>query len=385
MKNKRELGIALLWIIAYLLIIDIGINIILPYPDDPRNISPSILAQFFEYGRSVEGKLAWMTRKSDEESAPILLTGWLNNSRVKNFSTSPDSETKPTITVYGMSHSVQLAEDMAKIDNSFAVRSFGAPGAVPSWSYAAFLVDQELRHSEVVVLAVMTRGVPLIGTTSGMTNHFDSIWPYTYPRFIETDGTLTQEMPPFTSLEGYREYFYDSEKWNSYVSWLRQYDKFYDPLLFKRTFLDKSSIFRMLRRGYAYSSRSKKEAKVYNDKTGFNPKSEEVLLLRLLIEHFAEAARKSGSLPIVYIVNNVFMSDHLFRILEPTLVSHKILFLSTHDICPPNDPQNYVPNSHFTPSKNMELAQAMMKIIRENTAAIKLEKNGNRQEHCELA
>jgi hypothetical protein len=365
MKNKKKLLAALLWVVSYLVIVDIGINLILPYPKNPRNISPSVPAQFFEYGRSVEGKLARMTRKTDEESAPILLTGWLQDPRIRYFSKDQETVDKPVITVYGMSHSVQLAEDMAKVDDSFVVRSFGAPGAVPSWSYAAYLFDKERQHSDVVVLAIMTRGVPLICTTSGTTNHFDSVWPYTYPRFFEKNGILHHVQPPFISLAGYREYFYKSEKWDSYVRWLNRYDNFYDPILYRKNILDESSLVRLLRRGYAYSSRSKKEAKVYNESRGFNVASEEIAILRLMIIQFADQAKKNDSLPIIYIVNNVFMSDHLYEALKPTLSSHNILFLSTHEICPSNNPRNYLPNSHFIPSINMELAKAMLQIVKD--------------------
>ena len=365
MKKKPKLSTALLWVMSYLIILDIAINLIFPYPRDPRNISPSALRQFFEYGRSVEGKLARKTRKTDEGSARILSTGWLQDPRIRYFSNDQQAVGKPVITVYGMSHSVQLAEEMAKADDSFVVRSFGAPGAVPSWSYAAYLSDRERQHSDVVVLGIMTRGVPLICTTSGTTNHFDSVWPYTYPRFFEKNGTLLQIPPPFTSLAGYRDYFYKPEKWDSYVKWLNRYDKFYDPILYRETILDKSSLLRLLRRGYAYSSRSKKEAKVYDESRGFNEASEEITILRLMVEQFAEEAKKDGSLAAIYIVNNVFMSDHLYRILKPTLSSHNIIFLSTHELCPPNDPRNYLPDSHFIPSKNMELARAMLQIIKD--------------------
>jgi len=369
MNNKPRPYLALLWIGAYLVLIDIGINISFPYPKDPRNISPSGLQQFFEYGRSVEGKLDGMTRKTNEESAPILATGWISDPRIKTFSNAQTGENKPVVTVYGMSHSVQLAEDMAKIDNSLSVRSFGAPGAVPTWSYAAYLSDKERQYSEVVVLAVMTRGVPLICTTSGTTNHFDSVWPYTYPRFMVDNGTLDSVSPPFISLDGYREYFYNSTKWKTYVKWLREYDKYYDPILFQRTFLDNSSLLRMLRRAYAYSSERKKGAGVYDDQKGFNALSDEVRILKSIMVTFSAEARRNHSLPIIYIVNNVFMGDHLYRILEPTLSAQKILFLSSHEICPPNDPRNYLPDSHFVPSKNLELAKAMIKIIRENMSA----------------
>jgi len=366
MKKKAKLKTVLAWIFGYLLIIDLAINTILPYPKDPRNVSPSGIAQFFEYGRSVEGKLAWMTRKTDEESAPILSTGWIGDPRVRTVSSIPKETSKPTITVYGMSHSVLLADDMAKLDPSVAIRSFGAPGAVPSWSYAAYMSDKEQYHSDVVVLAIMTIGVPFICTTSGTTNHFDSVWPYTYPRLVKHNEALDSLSPPFISLAGYREYFYDSAKWKTYVHWLKENDKYYDSVLYGKTILDKSSIFRMLRRAYAYSSRRRKQAEVYDERHGFNKKSEEVEILLSIIENFAKEARRDNSLPIVYIVNNLFTGSHLFDLLEGTLSAHQILFLSSHEICPPMDPRNYLPDTHFIPAKNLELAKAMLGVVRGN-------------------
>jgi len=369
MKEEKRLIITVLWISGYLLLIDLGINVIIPYPKDPRNVSPSTISQFFEYGRSVEGKLSRMTRKTQEESAPILSTGWLRDPRVRYFSGVPDDTSKPTITVYGMSHSVQLAEAMGKLDSSFVVRSFGAPGAVPSWSYAAYLSDKKQHHSDVVVLAISTYGVPLICTTSGTTNHFDDVWPYTYPRFLLKNGTLESVSPPFDSLIGYREYFYDPVKWRAYKEWLNIHDKYYDPLLFRRTILDQSSIVRMLRRAYAYSSQRTKKAEVYDERNGFNVNSEEVKILLSIIKNFSDDAQRDNSLPIIYIVNNLFMGDHLYRLLEQTLAAEKILSLSSHEICPPDDPRIYLPDTHFIPSKNLELAKAMMKIVRDNMKA----------------
>ena len=307
-----------------------------------------------------------MTRKTDAESAPIVASGWILEPEVRYFSDNRDSTTHPTVTVYGMSHSVMLAQDLAKVDNSFVVRSIGAPGAVPSWAYAAYMSDKKIQHSDVVVMAVMTRGVSLTCTTSGTTNHFDSVWPYTYPRYFYADGKLTAAPPPFLSLAGYREYFYDPIKWQEYVNWLSKNDKYYDPLLFRKTFLDNSSIIRMLRRAYAYSSQRKKEARVYDGNKGFNAGSEEVEVLRSLIVSFSEDAKRNNSLPIIYIVNNVGMGDHLYRVLEPTLAAHKILYLSSHIICPPDDPTLFEANSHFIPSKNILLAKAMMDLIKSN-------------------
>jgi hypothetical protein len=365
--NKKVKRIApFLWICTYLVIIDIAINIVFSYPKDPRNISPSAIRQFFEYGRSIEGKLSRMTRKEIDESAPIVSAGWLVGSPNRLVTNNLNGDTGPVITVYGMSHAGLLAEDMAKIDSSFAIRFMGAPGAVPTWSYASYLFDKDQYHSEVVILGIMTRGVPLICTTSGATNHFDAVYPYTYPRFFVNNGILRYVLPPFISYKDYIEYFYNPVKWKAYINWLREYDKFYNPALFRKAILDSSSIFRLLRRAYAYSMQRKKEAEVYRDDKGFNVESDEVKILKSLVVEFSKIAKRQNSLPIIYIVNNVFMGDRLFKLLEPTLISNKIPFLSSHDICPPNDPRFYLPDSHFIPSKNLELANKMIKLIRDN-------------------
>ena len=366
MKIKIRSLSPFLWVLFYLAVIDLAINLIFAYPKDPRNIAPSKLQQYFEYGRSVEGKYARMTRKKDEESAPILSSGWLLNREDHLITKDLDHSDKPTVTVYGMSHAFYLADDMAKIDNNLIIRAFCAPAAVPSWSFTAYSIDKERQHSDVVILAVLTSGIPLISSTSGGTAFFDSGSPYTYPRYFLSDGVLKQTSPPFISVEGYREYFYDSEKWEKYLSWMRENDKFYSSLLFRKTILDNSSILRVLRRAYASATKRKKESAVYDDTRGFNANSDEAKILKAIIIEFVKIARRDRSLPIIYIANNLNTSNHLFKLLESTLSTYRIPFLSSHIICPPNDPRNYLPDHHFIPSLNMELAKAMTKVIHEN-------------------
>jgi len=193
-----------------------------------------------------------------------------------------------------------------------------------------------------------------------------SIWPYTYPRYYLEKGILREVPPPFLSLAGYREHFYSPEKWDTYIKWLSHNDKYYDPLLFLKTILDHSSVFQMIRRAYACSSQRKKEARVFDIGAGFKSDAEEVQLLQSLIISFAGVARREKSLPIIYIVNNVAMGDHLYRILEPTLRTQKVLYVSSHGLCPPDDPTLFEAISHFIPSKNILLAQAVMDLIKSN-------------------
>jgi hypothetical protein len=351
--------------------IDLAVNLFFPYPKDPRNIAPSALQSYFEYGRSVEGKLARITRKTDEESAPIVSSGWIEDDKDYTISKDSDRTPKPVVSIYGMSHANLLAQDMAKYDSTLSIRAICAPGAVPAWSFGAYSIDRERHHSDVVILSVMTNGIAFISTTSGSTANFDASYPYTYPRYLFINGILKQVSPPFLSSKGYREYLYDSDKWKEYLNWLKKYDKYYNPLLFRKTILDNSSIYRVLRRAYAYTTRRNKQSRVYSVAKGFNMNSEEVKILQAIVVEFAQIARRDKSLPIIYIVNDESTNNDLFKILEPTLSNNNILFLSTHSICPPNDPRNYLPDTHFIPSKNIELANAMKKIIHENLPCLK--------------
>ncbi len=361
-------GTPLAWIVFYLVALDLGANAFFAYPKDPRNITPSRLQLYFEYGRAIEGKLARMTRATDEESAPIVASGWLEPSGSTQVPNGAVEGTRPVVTFFGMSHAQLLAHDVARIDDTLAVRCAAAPQAVPTWSFSAYLEDRKRRHSDVVVLTVMTQTIPLLSATAGGTLYFDGAYPYTWPRYYLEDDTLRSVAPPFLSREGYRRHFYDPMAWSRYRDWLTQHDKHYDPLLFRRSALDRSSLARLLRRSYALAIRATAQATAYDPMKGFDRTSEEARVLEALIVEFARLARRDGTIPIVFVVNNLNTSDHAFRLVEPTLSRHGIARLSSHEICPPNEPRNYLPDSHFQPPINLELARAMARLIRTSLA-----------------
>jgi hypothetical protein len=352
------------WVVLYLVLIDLAINLIFAYPKDPRDTSPSKLQQYFEYGRSVEGKLARMTRETNEASAPIAMWGWLGGDAGWRSLVPTDNDTRPLVSVYGMSHAQLLAKDMAVLDPSMRILPRAAPLGVPTWAFSAFRADRSKVRSDVAVLAVMTSTVSLLATTAGTTMYFDGAYPYTYPRYRVDHGVLGLEEPPFATIEDYRRYFFDPALWREYLGWLAGNDKFYDALLFRANALDRSSIVRLLRRSYATATRASRQAKVYDEAKGFDESSEEVIVLKAIIVEFARQARQDKTVPVVYLVNSLRTGDRLFRLLEPTLATLGIAYLSSHEICSPDDPRNYLPDSHFEPSKNMGLARAMNEIVR---------------------
>src|SRR5919202_1452964 len=77
-KAIRKAVVTGLWIFFFLFVFDVSINFLFPYPSDPHVTSPGQLKVYFEYGRSVEGKLSRMVGLTDEASSPIAQAGWLD-------------------------------------------------------------------------------------------------------------------------------------------------------------------------------------------------------------------------------------------------------------------------------------------------------------------
>jgi hypothetical protein len=356
---------SVLWIVFYLTLLDIATNIIFRFPTDPQNSPPSFLQGYFEYGRSVEGKFECMIKAAKVQSESTLRYGWIQN---KSYESLPKKAVKSQtlVAVYGMSHAELLGKAIAKVDSEYIVRNIMAPGAPPAWSFAAYEADKDQHEAKVVILGIMTDNIAYLSATSGATSYFDMSHPYTFPRYFVENGQLKKVWPPFFTEEGFREYLNDSRKWTEYTDWLAKNDKFYDAFLFKRSLTDKSALFRLLRRAYAQKLKERLFSHVYT-KDGFNLNSDENIALQGIVIAFARSARKQERLPIVYIVNNEGRKDHLYKALKPVLDANRIPFLSTHIICPPDDPSAFTGiNSHFTPSKDMELAREMIKVIKAN-------------------
>lgn len=353
----------LLWIIFYLILIDAAVNIIFRFPVDPQKTSPSFLQGYFEYGRSTEGKYAGMVKAAKLQTEPTLGYGWLKKKSKNTLPQKNTNESHTLVAIYGMSHTKLLGEAMCKVDSRYMMRDITAPGAPVGWSYTAYDLDRDNHDAKVVILGIMTDNIALLGATSGATTYFDLGHPYTFPRYSVKNGRLQQQYPPFISEDGFSEYFNDVRKWKEYKNWLFKHDKFYNSFLFTKSILDHSALVRITRRAYAERVKKRITKNIYAS-NGFKLNSEEVKILQAMIVEFAQNARIQKRVPIVYIVNNERRSDHLYKAVQPVLDKFKIPYLSSHIICPPDDPAAYLGiNSHFTPEKDMELAKEMIKII----------------------
>jgi hypothetical protein len=340
-------------------VIDFSINVLLAYPSDPKVTNPSRLRQYFEYGRSTEGQLARMTRRDKAETAPITLSGWYQPLETVDYPAKGDN---PIVTVYGMSHAVRLGAALARTSDKFTARTVGAPGAPSNWSYGAYLRDRGGRKSHAVVLAFMSQSIPMITTVSAITWARDLPMPYTSDRFYLENDELHVTKPPYTSFDEYRDAFFDPQKWAPVRAFLARYDTMYDPFLLQASILDHSSLLRLVRRAYGQHV-LRGVRKTILDSSGFQADSEQIQVARAMVRDFAKQARSDGMVPVIFIVNNLGYSDHLFRALQPALEADHIPYLSSHTIVSPDDPRGYLPDSHFTDEVDDKLARALADIV----------------------
>lgn len=349
---------SLFWILCGLVIIDTLINVVFAYPTDPK-ATPSDLRLYFDYGRSVDGKLRRETRINVAETAPFTLTGWYDPLVAEDPPANPD---KQIVTIYGMSHAARLGQAINRVSNLFAARIVWAPGATPNWSYGAYLRDRGGGKSRVAVLGFMSANLMAINTMSSMTWNTDLPDPYTSDRFVLAGDRLGVVHPPYASFNDYALTLADPDRWRQALDDFAVHDTMYNSLLVRANLLDHSSLFRLLRRAYAQRYFRQKRKDVL-DANGFNAQSEQVQVAQLMVRDFASKARQAGIIPVIYIVNNFGYSDYLFEALKPALEADKIPYLSSHTVVSPNDARGYLPNSHFTDAVDLKLAHALEQVI----------------------
>jgi hypothetical protein len=345
----------------FLIGMDATVNVLFPYPKDPQTI-PSSLERYFEYGRSVEGKLPRIVGPTDETTLPVAAAGWLNPDDWNQQPTAPDDEEGILLAVYGMSFAADLGEWLCAHDERISMRFVGGPAAPPNFVYAAYTLDRDHHEAQAAVFAIMASSLRGMNTLTGMTVNFEQPFPFTYPIYTVSNDALEAEWPRIQSLPDLRAAMQSAAEWNLFVDQLAAHDAYYSPVLFKSTPLDHSAIVRMLRRAWA-QRRNLRIIHSLHGPDGFDPSQPYVPALEAMIVEFAKTCKEDGIVPIVYLVNDRGYSDHLFALLQPVLDAHEIPYLSSHVFANPDNPANYIGDGHFTESANDHIGEAFHALL----------------------
>lgn len=343
--------------LIFLIAIDVSINVVFPYPTNPLAPPPSRLKTYFEYGRSLEGKLHRMIGDTDESSALLALPGWFDAPTLQkpNLPVRHSEQQDLLIASYGMSFSNRVTDQLEKLDPKIAVRSLGGPAAPPNHSFAAYQADRGHHEADVVSFAVLASSVKALRTMSGMTWQFESPAPYTYPRYYLDRATLKATTPLIQSLGELRTALGDRQQWQLFVNQLRSHDAFYSDFLMQQNVLDRSALVRLLRRAWAQRHQDRSPDAVFN--------AEDVAVLQAIVRDFATSVKQDGKVPIVLLFNDRGYADKLFQALKPTLEANAIPYVSSHTISPPTKLENFEGDGHFVPSVDQQIARAMLNVI----------------------
>jgi hypothetical protein len=347
------------WMLFALTLFDISLGVIFRNPADPR-VEPSKIQRYFDYGRSIEGKLHALVKPDDGRSAPIVVAGWIDKECHRTVANAAGSI---GISIFGNSFSGQLADVLSQF---VSVESYLGPGAPPNHSYACFVKENSFGgdHNQVQIMGITASSLSRMESIWGTTTSYEYPQPFTFPRYrLGPDGELTSHEPSVRSPDDLRRILSDHTSWNAWLSELEAEDYFYVRGLVAADLADKSVIGRMIRRGFGQSI-SRKRAAMLRGEDGKINAQEIVKVLPKLISKFAERARGSGQRPIIVLFEEYGQGGVLMRILGDTLVNEQIEYVSSANIVATSDARNYAADGHFSPESNMKIAQALLDLIR---------------------
>lgn len=333
----------LLWIALWLVVMDVAMNVMFAYPKAP-NAKPSRLQQYFEYGRSTEGKIRYMVGDTNQTTASVSLAGWMDDGK-----TRPTTAAKPggtLVAVYGQSFTQHACNTWAKQNDSLTMRMILGPGAPLNHSYSQFLEDRDKHDAKVCVLGILASSLPYLDTIAGMTWSFERPYTFMFPRYSVIDGKLNVIDPTIHSMQQFRDTLNDPTAWSQLLKYVSKHDAFFDSTTFNVCITDQSAIARMTRRAWGQRHMQAMQTR-YHTKDGFNPKTGIADTARYLVVDWAKKVREDGRLPIIYVINDLGFDDHLYQVLGQTLKDNGIAYVSTHTYAPTDVLSNFQTDGHF--------------------------------------
>jgi hypothetical protein len=348
--------------VAVLIALDAILGFAFGPPANPRQ-RLSALQTYFNYGRSIDGKLRDMIAANPADDAAIVKAGWIGRECDVDSTVPPG---KLAIDIYGNSFSNNVSYQMERLDAYLVFQRFAGPAAPVSHSYACFMRRyQALRVlAPVQIIGVLASSLPQLLTLSGLTTSFEMPEPFTYPRYrLTSDQRLVATWPSIRSQADLHKAFADPGKWRGFLDELAVHDAFYNEILFRGGLFDHSVVARLLRRAWAQRLiRMRTDALEAANKFAGAPDIPAVL--RAMLFDFAMRSRAIGARPIVILIEDGGYGGVFTPFIVSALRAAKIDFILTSTIASPTDSQNFIGGGHFTPEIDAKIARAVLELLR---------------------
>lgn len=358
-RQARRLAAVVLSTVAALAILDLGANLLFARPADPR-VHPTTLQRYFDYGRSIEGKLRYLVRATDEASGPLAPAGWVTTEWDQpTVASSPDGR---LIAVYGQSMSHRVAHAIEALEPATTLRLLGGPGGPLGHTYELYRRDRHRHRAPVVVLGIVASGLRYLGALSTMGWGFEVPAPYTFPRWVMDGERLSSIQPVLDSLDDMRRALAEPAAWNELVEQMREHDLTFSPMLFESGISDHSAVLRCVKRAFGQIHQDRVTDRYWSAE-GFKDTDGILTVARAILRQFAAEVRESGATPVVLLFHDRGYSDHLYQALSGVLLEERVPFVSTHEIAPADQQSTFVPDGHFQPEFDVEIARQVLALL----------------------
>ena len=317
------------------------------------------LVRYFEYGRSVPGKLArWQANPELRDN--LFDVAWRDTllaASADGFQAeAPD--TGPVIRSYGMSFTDNILRAATEQDPGLVWDRLSGPGAPPNFTYSMIEDDAPNRRAgDVVVFGVLASSVPALAAFSNRSWAFEQPAPFTYPIYRPEGEGLARIDPLIGSEAAERALAADPDAARAWATQMAREDAFYGPQTFGLTWLDRSPFMRLVRRSLAKGHISRVEAEIL----GGGDYPYDTVLTRM-IETFAETTRAQGQHPVVMLIQSRGGPD-LLALTRPALDRAAIPYFATAQHADPRDATVFLPDGHYRPEIDAAFGEAFRALL----------------------
>ena len=339
---KRTVSVLVLTLII-LFVMDMNVALFLSWADANRQFGA--LVRYFDYGRSVPGKLARWEANPDAPGN-LFNVAW-PSAMLAQSAEKFAKETEgggPVIRAYGMSFVKNILHAARTHRPELQVDHHAGPGAPPNLTFSLFLDDRPNRRpGDIAVLGILASSVPGLAALSNRTWVFEQPAPMTYPVFRLSDDGLERIDPLVQTAEQQRSLSENLEAARAWVKQLSTEDVFFSTVAFGVPILDTSPFARLVRRSLAVGAvEDTKEQILTEDAYPY----EEVL--RRMIVAFAATARDDGQIPVVMLIQTHDRRDaDVLAIVAPVLEEFYIPYFATAEQFDPNNISGFVADGHY--------------------------------------
>jgi hypothetical protein len=366
-----------LWTGICLVSVDAAITLYAGFPgalDEMDDLNS--VRRYFLYGTSAGRKIDAIMASSG--ATPLLMqdTGWIEEpDQTERAAIDPEI---PKITIYGMSFSQNVGNQLKEIEPDWDIRLLQGPGSTPNRTFAQFLSDRP-EKAQIVVFGILASTVPMLGTVSYRTWSREVPMPHLYPKFSldETGNNLVLTPPPASTLSEFRTLLQTEAGQESLRGFLATHDSFYDPFVDQRTILDYSTMIRLVRRAYGQRQKQEIIGRFYSPETGFTNHANQVTVLRMMVREFIGQARADGQTPVVLLFNDRGYSDHLFQALADLIEETGVPYISSHRFLRADEFDKFRPDGHFKPEYDRQIAECLRDLIISSRSGL-----ANRSANC---